>query len=529
MFRKVIAALICVLPVFGLTACPAADTTTVPSAQPKLVISQERFENTAPAAVRKNSAHTVSPKPVSVTKVEQTASVPAESKSAAVLPLNAEERISPAPAATETVGTLTAGAVPAVAAAEQVPGTVKIGNLNPFAVEPSPAPSAPEERLRTASPNQSGSPLPEENAKPQPMTEMPKPAPAAAEKKPAPQEETPLQQVAEKVSGTMSIDFETRAQVDNAGQTKAGANDLYIFNLLIYNSLRFRGRITRQPRLESAFLGRELQRAELSFDVDLSLLNPDNSGREKQVSHWTGVVPIDSSGQYQLSRALVLNTQKVGALPELRDSFAGTIAGKGPEQQHLLTKLRQYSRFFGGRQIVIQSRHIDPIRFASVKLAAGPLESCPQTIVDGNLDYDYETGNWYTSGITFTLPNKSKDVVTGSIKWVEDENRKQNGKGRYEFNLRFNEARQHSAEDESAFFASAGDEELFFAVDPSMPGISGTISYVDAFKSTSRDSDEPVVVHSNVTYDLKAQNLSQTQAVNFIKLWLLLVGPVNDE
>jgi hypothetical protein len=512
-----------ILLIFSLLACTAADTKTAASPEAKPIISQERLENTAPAVLRKDSAHTVSPKQALITQVQHTATVPSEPKSAAVLPRFTEERISPTPVAPEALQ----GSTDESSSTMAVP--VKEENPSPAVVQPSPAPSPAKEQQPTALPDQAGSSRPEENNKPQPTTETPTSVIATAESTPMPVADPLKRQLVQGVSGTMSIDFETRAQPDNTGQPKVGAVDRYSFNLLVRDSLRFSGSITRRPRLESTILGRELQRAELSFDVNLSLIDPVDPRKEKQVSQWAGVVPIDSSGRYQLTPALVLHTRNVGALPELRDSFAGTIVCKGSEQQHLLAKLRQYSRSFGTRHVVIQSRHIDPIRFSSVKLAAGPLQSYPQTIVDGNLDYDYDTGNWYTNGITFTLPNKIKDVVTGSIKWVEDENRKQNGKGHYEFNLRFNEAMQHPVEDESTFFASAGDEELFFAVDPSMPGISGTISYVDAFKSIDRGSDEPLVVHSNVIYDLKAQNLSQTQVVNFLKLWLLLVGPVNDE
>ena len=78
-----------------------------------------------------------------------------------------------------------------------------------------------------------------------------------------------------------------------------------------------------------------------------------------------------------------------------------------------------------------------------IVLAKGPAGIYPRTTVNGNLDYDYETGNWYTNGIRFRYNLNGKDVedvVTGSIKWIEDPNRATNGKGHYEFNLRFNEA-----------------------------------------------------------------------------------------
>lgn len=75
-------------------------------------------------------------------------------------------------------------------------------------------------------------------------------------------------------------------------------------------------------------------------------------------------------------------------------------------------------------------------------LAKGPAEIYPRTMVNGRLDYDYETGNWFTDGIKpcTTLDGaEMEDIVTGSIKWIEDPNRASNGKGCYEFNLRFNE------------------------------------------------------------------------------------------
>ena len=50
-----------------------------------------------------------------------------------------------------------------------------------------------------------------------------------------------------------------------------------------------------------------------------------------------------------------------------------------------------------------------------------------------------------------------EDLITGSIKWVEDPNRESNGKGFYEFNLRWNEEKNKSAKDESAAFENLSD------------------------------------------------------------------------
>ena len=153
-----------------------------------------------------------------------------------------------------------------------------------------------------------------------------------------------------------------------------------------------------------------------------------------------------------------------------------------------------------------------------------------RTQVDGNLDYDYDTGNWYTNGIRFryTFDGKEiEDVVTGSIKWVEDPNRATNGKGQYEFNLRFNEEQNKPATDESAVFADTQGEEAFFVVDNSVPAMTGSIGFEDTM--ISRGEEEPTVVASKVTYNLNANKLTKQQVMNFFKLWLIAVGPTNDE
>ncbi|MBW7904632.1 MAG: hypothetical protein LC135_08455 [Phycisphaerae bacterium] len=68
------------------------------------------------------------------------------------------------------------------------------------------------------------------------------------------------------------------------------------------------------------------------------------------------------------------------------------------------------------------------------------------------------------------------------------------------------------------------DEEAFFAVDNTVPSLTGRISYEDTFIP---GGDTPS--SSKVTYGLHANKLSKQQIMNFVKLWLLAVGPTNDE
>jgi hypothetical protein len=169
----------------------------------------------------------------------------------------------------------------------------------------------------------------------------------------------------------------------------------------------------------------------------------------------------------------------------------------------------------------------DPMRFENLVLAKGPSANYARTTVNGRLDYDYETGNWYTDGITFRYNLDGKDMedkVSGSIKWVEDPDRKANGKGYYEFNLRFNEDKNKKSGNENAAFEKMSDEDAFFAVDNSIPCLTGRISYVDTFAS---NPDLPA--SSKVTFALDANKLTKQQIMNFFKLWMVCVGPTNDE
>ena len=98
------------------------------------------------------------------------------------------------------------------------------------------------------------------------------------------------------------------------------------------------------------------------------------------------------------------------------------------------------------------------------------------------------------------------------------------GKGFYEFNLRFNEEKNKSASDESAAFENLSDEEAFFIVDDSVPSLTGKIAYVDLIPAGSE-----LPTSSKVTYNLNANKLTKPQVMNFFKLWMICVGPTNDE
>jgi hypothetical protein len=339
------------------------------------------------------------------------------------------------------------------------------------------------------------------------------------------------------IAGNMDITFGTRTNLDTTGDLKAGspaigAKDEYKFSLGVAKTTDFTGTISRQPNLFTKNLGRRKQDALLTYSIDLGVLNPRDLKQKKVVGKWVGTVPIDTaSGHFDLAggRAkespLRIAVDAMGSVQGFQDYFSGRLVGKAEKKDNLAQYT--FKRVVGNKTVQVVVKKSDPMRFDNIKLAKGPSPNYPAAVVSGRLDYDYETGNWFTDGIRFTYTVDGKDyedLVTGSIKWVEDPDRKTNGKGYYEFNLRFNEEKHAKSSSEAAAFEKLSDEDAFFAVDDSIPCLTGRISYVDTMGS---EGDAPTA--SKVTYALNANKLTKQQIVNFSKLWLLCVGPTNDE
>ncbi|MFN0126935.1 MAG: hypothetical protein ACKV19_09670 [Verrucomicrobiales bacterium] len=331
------------------------------------------------------------------------------------------------------------------------------------------------------------------------------------------------------ISGTMNIAFNTRTNLTDKGKPAKGAKDVYEVALNVAKTTEFRGKIERQPLIVSDILGRQEQPGQLQYAINLAVFNPVDMTQKKTVGKWVGTVPINAGGIYQAdgpadSRHRI-SVDAIGRAPAFTDNFGGRLLGKGKKSSGVISYIRKVQ----GKEVKMEVKNSDPMKFENLLVAAGPSQNYPKVTVNGNLDYDYETGNWLTNGIRFTYTYNGKaieDVVSGSIKWVEDENRASNGKGQYEFNLRWNESANAATSTEADAFAALSDEEAFFAVDNSIPSLTGTVKYEDVLRGSG---DEAVPTSSKVTYALDANQLTKQQVMNFVKLWLVCVGPTNDE
>lgn len=344
------------------------------------------------------------------------------------------------------------------------------------------------------------------------------------------------------ITGTMQIEFGTRTTPDTSGELKegspaVGAKDTYKFALNVAKTTEFSGTITRQPKLYSRLIGRTKQDGRLYYDVNIAVINPKDASQKKTVGKWVGEVPLDAAtGTYDLAGGAKLENPSplriaidaIGQAQAFTDPFAGKFVGKAEKKESLGSKI--YKRVVNGKETTITVKRSDPMKFQGIELAKGPVSSYPRTVVNGSLDYDYETSNYLTDGITMTYTVGGKEItdkITGSIKWVEDANYSTNGQGYYEFNLRFNEEKHKAPQTEGAAFEASDDEAAFFSVDTSIPTLTGKIEYVDTF--VPGGGEEKVVQSSKVTYSLNANKLTKQQVVNFFKLWLIAVGPTNDD
>ena len=318
------------------------------------------------------------------------------------------------------------------------------------------------------------------------------------------------------ITGTMDIVFNTRTaqNTDADGKPNKGVKDVYNVDLKV-GAVGMKGRIDRTPKIAGGLGGLVGgQRGQIYYAIVLNV-------KDTYVGDWLGTVVTSDQGYFLWNGAGDSNSrpriqvQSVGPQAAFVDFFGGVMVGRGDTptgSQNFVRKLA------GGKVAVYTAKNTDPMDFQGLNLARGPLGSHSRVTVNGKLIYDRESGSWITDGIKLSTEGKKEtDTITGSIRWIA---KTDGGGGDYVFNLRWNEAAQQPNEEN--FTANEVDEDAFFAVDTAKPGLTGKISYED---KTAGET----VISSSVKFDLQANNIERNQILAFAKLWLVGVGPLNDE
>jgi hypothetical protein len=328
------------------------------------------------------------------------------------------------------------------------------------------------------------------------------------------------------IKGTMNISFDTRG----GDKPRPGTVDTYTISLNVSNSAKFVGTIAQLPTIPSSIIGTGGQVGNLTYDLKCDVVNPKNPLQTRNVGKIYGVVPVSASNAYDFADG-TLKTQvfAIGMAKGFDSKFSGYALGKPPTPpDNILSKLKRdainFTKSVGGQQMKIVVTKYDVMQFNQHVLAAGPVQIYGEVTVNGTMVYDYDRSSWYFQHIVVQYWDNGRqvqDTISGDIRWVEDDNRKVNGIGEYQFDIRVNEPPPGEGE----VFAQASDESAFFNTDTNVQGLSGTMKYKDTMIKDGTD-----VSNSNVDIDLKGTKLNKQQVMYLCKLILFsTVVPLNSE
>jgi|ERR1035441_171320 hypothetical protein len=326
------------------------------------------------------------------------------------------------------------------------------------------------------------------------------------------------------VKGTLDIKYNTR----QSDKPVKGVKDRYTVNVNVCNSALFHGTITDQPQIIEGWISKSVTQPRLvDYDLALDVVNPKNPAQIRNVGRLFGNVPIASDGTYKYDAGtLSVDVLPSGTAPGFSSKFTGSAIGKpmGRPANWLDTfkgNAVSITRNVGGKTTTVVLKKYDRMQFQNVVLGAGPMQAYPQVTVNGEMLYDYDKNCWFFNNVSL-MYGRNRDALTGTIRWVESPQRKTNGEGEYQFDVRVNEP----PPSESAAFAAPTDESAFFESDASVPALAGTMKYKDTVRQNP--NAEPTTLSSGVTIDLTGNNLSKQQVMALTKVIIFAaVVPMN--
>lgn len=323
------------------------------------------------------------------------------------------------------------------------------------------------------------------------------------------------------IKGSMNITFATRVNKDG-GNPRPNTVDTYNLNVNVSNSALFRGTIKALPFIKNTLTANQL--GAVIFDMDADVINPRNPSQTRNVGKLYGKVPVDDQNVYHFDDGtLRLNVFGIGQAKGFESKATGLALAKPPVTKSWIAKAKEAIKITSGKGISITLTKYDKMELRNHTLVAGPVQIYPEVQVSGNLLYDYDRSAWYFQNVLVVYSvegRRMSDSITGNIRWVESPNRKTDGVGEYQFDIRVNEP----LASESAVFAGASDESAFFTNDEAVPGLVGTMKYKDTMGS------EDNVISSTVLVDLQGNKLSKQQIMYLTKLlFFTSVVPFNAE
>ena len=323
--------------------------------------------------------------------------------------------------------------------------------------------------------------------------------------------------------GTITIDYKTKA---SATPVK-GVKDVYTVAVNVANSALFHGTITDQPQILSSTLGFNksvAQPRQLDYNLDCDVVNPKNPSQTRNVGRLYGIVPVDADGVYRYDQGtLKVDILPMGSAGGFTSKFDGQAAGKKPNKPaNWFSSLSvvNITRSINGKTTTVALTKYDKMDFHQHVIAAGPVGIYGRSTVNGELLYDYDKNCWFANNLSIQYDDGHSDRVAGIIRWVESPQRKQNGEGEYQFDIRLNEP---LVSESAAFNAKPADESSFFETDNTVAGLSGTMKYKDTLRGDT-------TLASQVIIDLTGNNITKQQTMVLCKIIIFSsVVPMNSD
>jgi hypothetical protein len=328
------------------------------------------------------------------------------------------------------------------------------------------------------------------------------------------------------IKGSLAINLGTRLPQNRDGDyPKIDITDNFAYDVTVGTTF-YKGVVQCRPYIFSKHLGRVLQVGDCKYDVNVGVINPANPAQTKTVGKVVGNYAIDQNGQVNLADTPVrMEVQTIGQAKGFISKYTGMFNGKPAKAETTLSKLRAeavkksatVTRMIGEKSITVNLSNVDPVTFQNTGLPSGPSGNYPETTVNGQMIYSYETDNWFPQ---LTLAQGDvKDVLSGGIKYVEESK----GVARYELNVILNEGKGGLASEASAF-ADAKGEDAFFASDPSLSLINGVIGF-----RTSVGGANDLPAKTDITFNVGLQKVTAQQAQSFWKLLMLIPNQMYGE
>lgn len=327
------------------------------------------------------------------------------------------------------------------------------------------------------------------------------------------------------IKGTIEIKYNTR----QLPVPTKGVKDVYRLNINMFNSIIFAGQITDLPQIiEGMFSKSVTQPRVITYDIGCDVINQKNPAQVKNVGRMFGMVPIMSDGSYQYDKGnLEISVLPISNAGGFTSKFGGVAYGKPLNRPaNWLDTFKKeavnITRLVNGKPTTVIIKKYDKMEYKQHNIAAGPAAIYQSLTINGEMLYDYEKYAWFFNNVTVQYADNGVvkiDRLSGTIRWVESPQRKTNGEGEYQFDVRVNEPPPSIG----AAFAPPSDESAFFEVDTTTPALTGTMKYKDILSGET-------TVASTVTVDLTGQSLNKQQMMFLGKLIIFsAVVPMNSD